>query len=89
MVRRQTVCHMTTEVRGKAKSLGCHVEADWKWKYLRANDGQWVCSNFQVDFWAHLYFQPNIHSSQYLVDFLPLSLPSLPPSAEGKKISRE
>ena len=36
---------------------------------------RWVRSNFQVDFWAHVYFQPTIHRSQNLVDFLPLSMP--------------
>ena len=30
---------------------------------------------FSVDFGAHVYFQPTIHRSQNLVDFLPLSMP--------------
>ena len=30
-------------------------------------------TNFQVDFLAHVYFQPTVHRSQNLVDFLPLS----------------
>ena len=32
-------------------------------------------TNFQVDFCTHVYFQPTIHCSQNLVDFLPLSMP--------------
>ena len=31
--------------------------------------------SFLVDFGAHVYFQPTIHRSQNLVDFLPLSMP--------------
>ena len=52
---------------------------------LKAEIRKWVRTNFQVNFWAHVCFQPTIHRSQNLVDLLPLWLIAMPFCTFGAK----